>query len=279
MFFAAEPGYNVFHAIISSQLDCDRLDFLCRDRYHTGIRSANLDLEWLFDSLRIEKVSIDDTGDAKEYSFVFTPKGLAVAEEFVISYMKMYHNVYFHKTTRAVQHLVKDMLIALVSDNHDKDEIRSLPLVKFFRGNSDISTYLQLDDFSVVAIAHIAAANQWGEASNLATRFLCRDLYKCFVLPNTDVGSVPRVKLERFRARLLKEEIVCIEDIISHRNYKQYDVTNSSFLKNILIKNGDEIESLGSVSALVKLPAKRSARVYFHNVKDREKAAAIYETC
>ncbi|MBV8567087.1 MAG: HD domain-containing protein, partial [Methylobacteriaceae bacterium] len=56
--FTKEPGYNVFNAIISSQLDCDRLDFLCRDRYHTGIRSAALDLEWLFDSLRIEEVPI-----------------------------------------------------------------------------------------------------------------------------------------------------------------------------------------------------------------------------
>jgi uncharacterized protein len=114
LFFTEEPGYTVFTAIISSQLDCDRLDFLCRDRYHTGIRSAALDLEWLFDSLRIEKVILDDEGNAQAHSFVFTEKGLAVAEEFVIAYMKMYHNVYFHKTTRGMQYLVKDMLLALI---------------------------------------------------------------------------------------------------------------------------------------------------------------------
>jgi HD superfamily phosphohydrolase len=44
-FFTTEPGYSAFNAIISSQMDCDRLDFLCRDRYHTGIRSATIDLE------------------------------------------------------------------------------------------------------------------------------------------------------------------------------------------------------------------------------------------
>jgi HD superfamily phosphohydrolase len=57
-FFTEEPGYNIFNAIISSQMDCDRLDFLCRDRHHTGIRSDAIDLEWLFDSLRIEKVPV-----------------------------------------------------------------------------------------------------------------------------------------------------------------------------------------------------------------------------
>jgi uncharacterized protein len=40
-FFSEEPGYSVFNAVISSQMDCDRMDFLCRDRHHTGIRSAS----------------------------------------------------------------------------------------------------------------------------------------------------------------------------------------------------------------------------------------------
>lgn len=58
-FFREEPGNSAYAAIISSQMDCDRLDFLVRDRYHTGIRSSSIDLEWLFDSLRIEEVSLD----------------------------------------------------------------------------------------------------------------------------------------------------------------------------------------------------------------------------
>jgi HD superfamily phosphohydrolase len=124
-FFSEEPGYSVFNAVISSQMDCDRMDFLCRDRHHTGIRSASIDLEWLFDSLRIEQVAIDDTGEAREYSFVFTEKGLTVAEEFVIAYMKMYQNVYFHKTTRGIQHLVKDMLIYILENVEDEQEVRN----------------------------------------------------------------------------------------------------------------------------------------------------------
>ncbi len=246
-FFSEEPGYSVFNAIISSQMDCDRLDFLCRDRHHTGIRSAAIDLEWLFDSLRIEKVAVDDTGVAEEYSFVFSEKGLAVAEEFVIAYMKMYQNVYFHKTTRGIQYLVRDMLIELLTKNSDRAEIKSLPIARFFRDRGTLSTYLELDDTSVLAIAQIAAGNNWGRGSELSRRFLKRETYKCYEFPSTSTGNVPRNKLERFRSKLRSDGLYFIEDMISHRSYKQHAVTDSNFLKNILIKKDGEHESLGNV--------------------------------
>jgi HD superfamily phosphohydrolase len=92
-FFTGEAGSDPYSRIISSQMDCDRLDFLVRDRYYTGIRSAAIDLAWLFDSLRIEEVPIDPVRQLRAYSFVVLPKGLSVVEEFVFAYMKMYENV------------------------------------------------------------------------------------------------------------------------------------------------------------------------------------------
>ena len=232
----------MFNAIISSQLDCDRLDFLCRDRHHTGIRSAAIDLAWLFDSLRIERVPLDDEGEASEYSFVFTAKGLAVAEEFVIAYMKMYHNVYFHKTTRSIQHLVKDLLRIILDERREEDALKNLPLIRFFKNNGDLSDYAALDDSTILSIAHIAADNRWGLASELAQRFFCRDTYKCFEVPGTTTGNVGRQRLKRFREALHNENIYYIEDILSHRSYKQHAVTDTDFLKNILIKIDGEIE-------------------------------------
>ena len=275
-FFTKEPGYRVFNAVISSQMDCDRLDFLCRDRHHTGIRSAAIDLAWLFDSLRIEKVPIDDEGDAAEYSFVFSEKGLAVAEEFVIAYMKMYHNVYFHKTTRGVQHLVKDMLLEVLKTHANKPELKDIGLIRFFRDGGTLADYQALDDGSVLTVAHIVAQNNWGLASVLADRFFKRDIYKCFELPSTATRNIGRNKLERFRAALHTEDLYFIEDILSHRSYKQHAVTDSDFLKNILIKKDVEQESLGSVSLLLTEPAPRVARVYFRSEADRDRATVIF---
>lgn len=273
-FFTEEPGYGVFHSIISSQLDCDRLDFLVRDRHHSGIRAANIDLAWLFDSLQIEKVH-DDDGNS-EFSFVFSAKGLAVAEEFVLAYIKMYHTVYFHKTTRGVQHLVRDMLIDAVKNHSDKAELKSLPIFRFFIEGQTFDRYRNLDDSSILTVAHIAAEYNWGLVSELAKRYLERDNYKCFELPSTATGNIGRNKLVRFRGALTEKGIYFVEDRLSHRSYKQHAVTDENFLKNILIKVDGEHESLGSVSSLLKTPVSRVARFYFRNQKDREDGEKLF---
>jgi uncharacterized protein len=242
-FFTKEPGHSVFNAVISSQLDCDRLDFLCRDRHHTGIRSASIDLSWLFDSLRIEQVPIGDDGQAQAFSFIFAEKGQAAAEEFVIAYMKMYYNVYFHKTTRGMQHVVADMMLEILNNHIDNQEISNLPIVKYFKARGGLGTYLSLDDSSIVTLAQIACLNDWGLATELARRFLFRVPYKSFEVPSTGTKAVPRIKLTKFREALKESGIYAIEDIISHRNYKQHDVTDTNFLKNILIKKDGEPES------------------------------------
>ncbi len=273
-FFTEEPGYGVFNSIISSQLDCDRLDFLVRDRHHSGIRAANIDLAWLFDSLQIEQV-VNDDGESS-YSFVFSRKGLAVAEEFVLAYIKMYQSVYFHKTTRGVQHLVRDMLVEIIQKHHDKPALKALPLIKFFIEGQDLARYQSLDDSSVLTVAHLAADADWGLASALARRYLDRDTYKCFELPSTSTGNIGRNKLVKFRDALKEKGIYSVEDKLSHRNYKQHAVTDESFLKNILIRVDGEHESLGSVSSLLKAPVVRVVRVYFRSAEDCIEAQKLF---
>jgi HD superfamily phosphohydrolase len=144
--------------------------------------------------------------------------------------MKMYHNAYFHKTTRGVQHLVKDMLLELLQKHSDKSEITNLRLLRFFRDGGQLSDYEALDDNSILTVARIAAENSWGQASALANRFLRRQPYKCFELPPTQTGNVGRRQLDRYRAALREKTIYFIDDILSHRCYKQHAVTDSSLI-------------------------------------------------
>lgn len=221
---------------------------------------------------------IDDDSAQSEYSFVFAEKGLAVAEEFVIAYTKMYHNVYFHKTTRSMQHLVKDLLVELLKNHDSRPELKDLRIFRFFRNGGQLSDYAALDDSSVMTLVHLAADNEWGLPTDLATRFLNRDTYKCFEIPPTATGNIGRVKLEKYRQALRDKGIYFIEDKLSHRSYKQHAVTDSNFLKNILIKKQGEFESLGSVSQLLKEPAARVARLYFRSTEDRNEGQAIFQS-
>jgi uncharacterized protein len=148
--------------------------------------------------------------------------------------------------------------------------------VRFFRNGGALTDYEALDDSSILAAAHVTAEQRWGLATELAERFLKRDPYKCLELPSTASGNIGRNRLEKFRAALAAEKIYSLEDIFSLRSYKQHDVTDANFLKNILIKKEGEHESLGSVSLLLKEPAARVARIYFRTDEDRNRAQSLF---
>jgi HD superfamily phosphohydrolase len=274
-FFTTEAGYDAYTRIISSQMDCDRLDFLVRDRYYTGIRSAAIDLAWLFDSLRIEEVPIDPVRQIRAYSFVVLPKGISVIEEFVLSYMKMYQNVYFHKTTRAVQHMVADIIkIAVSNELSSNKRIKAHPIVKFFKSkrNRTLDNYLCLDDSSIMSLLRDLADQKLGYASKLAQRYFQRDTYKCVELPTYGSGEIRKSAATKFIERLQNSNIEFFDDRVPAKDYKQYDVMDENYLKNILVKKDNEYEPLGWNSEIVKNPPSKKIRLYFKTDKDRSRA-------
>jgi hypothetical protein len=175
-----------------------------------------------------------------------------------------------------VQHLVKDMLVDLLDNYSDRPEIKGLPFIKFFAGDQGLDVYEKLDDNSIVSLVHLAADKEWGLSTDLAKRFLNRKNYKCFEIQSTPTGNIPRNKLDQFREALREQNVYFVDDFLSQRTYKQHAVTDSGFLKNILIKIDGEYESLGSVSSLLKGPAQRVARIYFRDDEDRSKAKDIF---
>jgi HD superfamily phosphohydrolase len=74
-------------ALVSSQLDCDRLDYLLRDSYSTGTRYGQLDLERILSSLTL----------APDGSLALHPKGLMAVEHYLVVRNLMYRSVYNHR--------------------------------------------------------------------------------------------------------------------------------------------------------------------------------------
>src|SRR5713101_8052100 len=277
-FFTAEAGSDPYTRIISSQMDCDRLDFLIRDRYYTGIRSAAIDLAWLFDSLRIEEVPIDPVRQLRAYSFVVLPKGISVVEEFVLAYMKMYQNVYFHKTTRAIQHMVSDIIsIAVSNELKSNKKIKAHPVVRYFRDKRyrTIHNYLDLDDSSIISLMRDLADQNLGVVSSLAQRYFTRDTYKCVELPTYGSGEIRKMAASKFIERLKNSNSEFFDDRLPAKDYKQYDVMDETYLKNILVKKDDEYEPLGWNSEIVKNPPTKKIRLYFKTERGRDRALKI----
>src|SRR5207245_7967903 len=106
--------------IVSSQLDADRLDYLLRDSFMTGVAYGRYDLEWILINLRLARRKRD--GGLR--LAINSSKGYHAAEQFVIGRYLMYQQVHYHKTSRAAEQLVRTALQRLV-DAHA--ESGSLP--------------------------------------------------------------------------------------------------------------------------------------------------------
>lgn len=100
--------------IVSSQIDADKMDYLLRDSLMTGTEYGNFDYEWMLHALRIGEAEIkSEDGNRLEKVHklcIDGSKGIHSVEEYVLARLFMYMQVYFHKTTRAYEALLINIL-------------------------------------------------------------------------------------------------------------------------------------------------------------------------
>jgi hypothetical protein len=101
------PGDGLGHQIVASQLDADRMDYLLRDAHFTGVGYGVFDLEWLLHSLRIGSVQ------GRRRLCVDVTRGMTALESYVMARDDMYRQVYDHKTVRAFEVLLVQVLRTL----------------------------------------------------------------------------------------------------------------------------------------------------------------------
>ncbi len=278
-FFEKEVRNSPYTAIVSSQLDADRLDFLTRDRYSTGIKVGQIDHEWLFDSLRIEDVAFGvDPGESK-MNFVVQQKGLRVVEDYISAYLKLYETVYFHKTTRGIQFLVEEATKAALDNIAAVREsgINS-PLLEYFfvPPEQQLEHYLGLDDSDVVTLLKQLAARNLGDASKFAERFLAREPFRCFE-PNDPNRDMALNRTKAFRANLTKNGIWFHLDLCKEKGFKVYDPLNEDFLKNIMIKvDARQTRPIGQVDPDILTKVRTRCRFYFRTEEDRKVAIKMW---
>ena len=190
---------DIYATVIASQFDADRLDYVQRDRLMTGVESAHLDIDWLFDCLEVGEITISQT--VKPSCLYLNPKGKRVAEEYLMARFALYTMVYMHKTTRAAEVMLSSLLTTVANSQGltDDERLRSDPVLHYFASRA-LDAYLDIDDAAVWATLGTLASSSHPEVSELARRLRDRRLFKCL-----DVGirDVPKGNLFiRFKAEL-----------------------------------------------------------------------------
>lgn len=273
---------NLFGSIVSDQIDADRLDFLQRDKYFTGIRFGSIDVDWILDSLKLLKSPHYDE-DGEFSSLCFDKKGIRALEEYFSSYVKIYIDVYFHKTTRSVQHLFSNALYAIINDRQAlaSQGINSLAFDYFDAKNPSerLKIYPLLIDGALIQLIGKVARNGTGDAQKLARRFMKRELYKSIEFSAIEVREWPSGTSKAFETALKRKNVWFVKDQIPPKGLKQYSPREQGYLKNVQIGTGKDGEnySIAKFSTEIRTYTGHSPlRYYFYNNTEKNKAKRIF---
>ncbi len=239
--------YYVCH-LISSQLDCDRFDYLLRDSYMTGTAYGLFALKRILASLEID--------EDKERIVVSGEKGQTAVEDYLFARYAMYVQVYHHKKNLAVQtHLSKLMQRAAYLKHRGLflDE----PTRKWLYGEPlNVFEYLYLDDVQMTY--HI---KHWQNSSDpilsdLSSRFINRHLFKAARLPrlNSQELQVLSSKVALLLANQgFDPEYYCSIETSGIRPYDYYRPDTTSPQTNIMVRTETgEVKELSTISPMVQ---------------------------
>lgn len=193
--FKNEYPKHFLHQLISSQLDVDRMDYLCRDSFFTGVQEGRVASERLLKML-----------DVRDDKLVVQIKGIYSVEKFLVARRLMYWQVYLHKTSVAAeQHLIKILSRAKELARESREwrvesgELFCSPALRYFLyqnvtfadfgvHSEALEQYALLDDNDVLSAIKAWISSEDKVLSTLSKSFINRQLFRGELLdaPLTD---------------------------------------------------------------------------------------------
>jgi len=178
---------NIYGAIVSSQFDADRLDYMRRDRLMTGTHHGGIDFDWLLSNIEVGDVSygVDEESVGTLETFVLGPKATYAAESYLLGLFQLYPTVYFHKATRGAEKLFSEILFRVIelvrNDAMGATGLSSThPLIRFARDPDQVENILRLDDAVLWGALSMMADATDETIADFSKRLRDRQLFKCF---------------------------------------------------------------------------------------------------
>lgn len=292
---AAETPTDMYHAVVSSSFDADRLDYLARDRYMTGTGTGAIDVGWLMDNVRLAQIDFSppdaDGGDpVYGHSFCLEYKARDAAEDFLLARYRLYTNVYFHKATRGIEQMVSAFFRFVAREVRTNGRIAGLPdghpLVNFFTvGGDNIVNYRALDDTVVWGAIHMSALSGVEPAKTIASRILNRNRPFCLDLQHAfpeDVERQRRLKHrlnEKFQAQFGEN---VFRDTAKLSIYGEIGADDGRAQKRLMIQMADsslkEITDFKDATIVGSERQRAFERYYFLNEQDFKIAHSLIDS-
>ena len=173
--FKGEYPKKFLNQLVSSQLDMDRLDYLKRDSFYTGVTEGNISSERIISMLTVVNNEL-----------VVEEKGIYSIEKFLMARRFMYWQVYLHKTSLVAEQLLIKVIERARELLLNKEELKCSNTLLHFLNRSSSSDFnketlvlfSQLDDVDILAALKIWQSHSDFVLSKMATMLLNRDLLK-----------------------------------------------------------------------------------------------------
>jgi len=230
------------HQLVSSQLDIDRLDYLKRDSWYTGVSEGSIGVDRIIKTMRVHKGHI-----------VVEKKGIYAIENYILARRLMYMQVYLHKTVMGADKLLIAILkrVRFLIENGKAPETHSPALYFFltqnlstFKSISDeiIKQYILLEDNDILLCIKYWQYSDDSVLADLSKRFLHRNLFR------TTFGKKEFTDVEKKGLRDKTAELLQKKGITADENsiplYLHFDSSNTEAYKykneSIWILDGDE---------------------------------------
>lgn len=214
-------------ALLSSELDVDRLDYIRRDSLFTGAGYGHFDWHRILTTFRL---------DGENKTPVWPRKAAMAIEEYVYARFYMYQNVYLHKTTRGFEALLKAMWCRAHDLRRDAIDVAAVPALQRLWSvgkpspkTLSIEEYLAIEEFTVLAQMQAWRSHSDPILSDLAHRFLCRDGFAMVEPPAPPPSLQPDLAAWEFavyeclrKHGYSKPEFYCLKDEIKPKYRMPY---------------------------------------------------------
>lgn len=229
------------HQLVSSQLDMDRLDYLNRDSFFTGVSEGIIGTDRIIEMLTV----VND-------QLVVEEKGIYSIEKFLVARRVMYWQVYLHKTVVSAEFMLINILRRAKELVKRGETLFASPALAFFLKNdvtqadfeqdpSVLETFAQLDDFDIMGAVKVWQQHPDKVLSILSTNLVNRRLHKVEI--SKDPFGPDRIKMEE---EIIRQRYDLNDDEVRYFVYSElltnnaYNQTNQNI--NLLMKNGSVID-------------------------------------
>jgi hypothetical protein len=247
------------HELVSGQLDMDRMDYLNRDSFFTGVSEGVISFDRIIKMLNVvaDHIAVEE-------------KGIYSIEKFLIARRLMYWQVYLHKTVVSAEQLLSKILkrargLALNGETlfatpaFSHFFVNTISKQEFFSGDGHVGIFASLDDNDVMSAVKVWAGHDDFILSRLCRMLMQRHLYHVDI-----TNEAPDIKLVRRLTNKAAEIYPVSEEELSYFVFSD-TITNSAYKPGsgsirILMKNGQvqdiarasDTESLEALSTTVK---------------------------